>query len=169
MTQVRATPALRRDAGRTARRGAGREAGDSRVVVQYAIARSGLPAATTVRRWVHAAASRTLALTVRFVGAREGRVLNARYRAKDYATNVLTFVYDDGELLAGDVVLCAPVLRREARAQGKSVIAHCAHLLVHGVLHLQGYDHDREPVALRMERREAELLASLGYPDPYPT
>ncbi len=169
MSSVRVEPARRRTAGATGR-GAARRAGSvSQVVVQYAVARGGLPAAPTVRRWVHAAAARALALTVRFVGAREGRALNLRYRAKDYATNVLTFVYDDGELLTGDVVLCAPVLRREARAQGKSVTAHCAHLLVHGVLHLQGYDHDRAPAALRMERRETELLAALGHPDPYPT
>jgi probable rRNA maturation factor len=169
MSAVRAEPARRRDAGAVARGATGSAADDTHVVVQYALARSGLPAAPTVRRWVHAAAARALMLTVRFVGAREGRALNLRYRAKDYATNVLTFVYDDGELLTGDLVLCAPVLRREARAQGKSVTAHCAHLLVHGVLHLQGYDHDRAPAALRMERREAELLAALGYPDPYPT
>ena len=137
--------------------------------VQYAVARRGLPSAVTVRGIVRASAARDAAVTVRFVGSREGRALNARFRGKDYATNVLTFVYDDGQMLAGDVVLCAPVLRREARAGGKSVIAHCAHLLVHGMLHLQGHDHLREADALRMERRESALLAALGYPDPYPT
>ncbi|MEO6929500.1 MAG: rRNA maturation RNase YbeY [Casimicrobiaceae bacterium] len=138
-------------------------------VVQYAVARRGLPSAVTVRRCVRAAARCDLTVTVRFVGAREGRRLNARFRGKDYATNVLTFVYDDGETLAGDVVLCAPVLRREARAQGKTVIAHCAHLLVHGMLHLQGFDHDRDAAARAMQRRETLLLATLGFPDPYLT
>jgi probable rRNA maturation factor len=118
---------------------------------------------------VRAAALRDLAVTVRFVGMREGRRLNSRFRGKDRATNVLTFVYDDEHRLTGDLVLCAPVLRREAQAGGKTVIAHCAHLLVHGMLHLQGYDHDRDADARRMQRREAQLLAALGYPDPYAT
>jgi probable rRNA maturation factor len=139
------------------------------VRVQYAVPRAGLPGPATVRRCARAATERALAVTVRFVGAREARALNARYRGKDHATNVLTFVYDDGELLTGDLVLCAPVLRREARAQGKSVIAHSAHLLVHGMLHLQGYDHDVDADAQRMERREVQLLAALGHRDPYST
>ncbi|MEP7061081.1 MAG: rRNA maturation RNase YbeY [Betaproteobacteria bacterium] len=160
------TPA--RAAAAPALRAAGRAAAPD-VRVQYAVSRAGLPAPATVRRCARAAAERALAVTVRFVGAREARALNARYRGKDHATNVLTFVYDDGGLLTGDLVLCAPVLRREARAQGKSVIAHSAHLLVHGMLHLQGYDHDVDADAQRMERREAQLLASLGHPDPYTT
>ena len=135
--------------------------------VQYAVARGGLPAAASVRRCVQTAAQRDLAVTVRFVGAREARKLNLLYRGKDYATNVLTFVYDDGGMLTGDLVLCAPVLRHEAKAQGKTVTAHCAHLLVHGMLHLQGHDHQRDAEARRMERRETQLLATLGYPNPY--
>ena len=137
------------------------------VSVQYAVARKGLPAAASVRRYVSAAAERDATVTVRFAGAREARTLNAVFRGKDYATNVLTFVYDDGGMRSGDLVLCVPVVRREARSQGKSVIAHCAHLLIHGMLHLQGYDHERHADAARMERREAALLAALGFADPY--
>lgn len=154
----------RRVAGRNAAPAAHATAG-----VQYAVSRAGLPAASTVRHVVQVAAMRDLAVTVRFVGAREARALNSRFRGKDHATNVLTFVYDDGDMLTGDLVLCAPVLRREAGAGGKTVIAHCAHLLVHGMLHLQGYDHERDADAQRMQRRETQLLATLGYPDPYST
>ncbi len=123
--------------------------------------------AATVRRWAQAALERDAVVTVRFVGTREGHTLNAMFRGKDYATNVLTFVYDDAKPLEGDLVLCVPVARREAARQGKTLRAHCAHLVVHGVLHLQGYDHDRDRAATRMERRESALLAALGYPDPY--
>jgi probable rRNA maturation factor len=114
-----------------------------------------------------AALDRDAHVTLRFVGAREGRSLNARYRGRDYATNVLTFVYDDVAPLTGDLVLCTPVVRREAREQGKPFRAHCAHLVIHGMLHLQGYDHERDAEARRMEAREARILAGLGYPDPY--
>ena len=138
-----------------------------RTSVQYAVARRGLPPAAAVRRIAGLAAERAFAATVRFVGAREGRTLNALFRGKDYATNVLTFVYDDAGELTGDLVLCVPVLRREAKSQGKSVIAHCTHLLVHGLLHLQGYDHERAADAARMERREVALLATLGFANPY--
>jgi probable rRNA maturation factor len=120
-----------------------------------------------LRRWVKAAQERDLAVTLRFVGRREGRHLNARFRRRDYATNVLTFVYDDVVPLAGDIVLCVPVLAREARTQGKTLRAHCAHLVIHGMLHLQGYDHHRRADAARMEAREAALLRALRYPDPY--
>ncbi len=137
------------------------------VTVQYAVTRKGLPAAASVRRYVAAATEREATVTVRFAGAREGRTLNAVFRGKDYATNVLTFVYDDGGMRGGDLVLCVPVVRREARSQGKSVIAHCAHLLIHGMLHLQGYDHERDADAACMERRETALLAALGFADPY--
>jgi len=137
------------------------------VRVQYAVSRRGLPSATRVRRIATLAAARAFAATVRFVGTREGRALNARFRGKDHPTNVLTFVYDDGGGLTGDLVLCVPVLRREAKSQGKSVIAHCTHLLVHGFLHLQGHDHERDADAARMERREVALLAALGFANPY--
>lgn len=135
--------------------------------VQYATNAEGLPARALVRRWVRAALAVDAAVTVRFVDAIEGRALNAEYRGKDYATNVLTFVYDDESPRAGDVVLCAPVVRREADAQGKTLAAHYAHLVVHGMLHLQGFDHERPADAKVMEARESAILVRLGIPDPY--
>jgi probable rRNA maturation factor len=107
-------------------------------------------------------------VTVRFVDAGRGAGLNRDYRGKDYATNVLSFPYAAGTTLSGDLVLCLPVLEREAREQGKPPEAHCAHLIVHGMLHLQGYDHEAGRAdAERMEALGAEILADLGYPDPY--
>jgi probable rRNA maturation factor len=105
-------------------------------------------------------------VTLRFVGEAEGRRLNREFRGRDYATNVLTFVYSTRPL-CGDVVICAPVVAREARSQDKAVEAHHAHLLVHGLLHLQGFDHEREAQALRMEGKERRVLRALGYADPY--
>ncbi len=137
------------------------------LAVQYAVARTGLPAVASLRRWAAAALERDVAATVRFVGLAEGRTLNAIYRGKDHATNVLTFVYDDAVPLAGDVVLCVPVLRREARAGGVTLRAHCAHLVVHGMLHLQGHDHATPREAARMEARETALMEMLGIADPY--
>jgi probable rRNA maturation factor len=105
---------------------------------------------------------------VRIVGAAEARALNRRYRGRDYSPNVLAFPYGSSRgILRGDVVLCAPVIAREARAQGKAVDAHFAHLMVHGLLHLQGYRHVKRREAARMETLEKRLLAKLGYPDPY--
>ncbi|MCC6194574.1 MAG: rRNA maturation RNase YbeY [Burkholderiales bacterium] len=135
--------------------------------MQYASSAKGLPTRAQVRRWVRAALEGDATVTVRFVGAIEGRALNALYRGKDYATNVLTFVYDDESPRAGDVVLCAQVVRKEADAQGKTLAAHYAHLVVHGMLHLQGYDHEQAADAARMEARETAVLAFLGLPDPY--
>jgi probable rRNA maturation factor len=140
--------------------------------VQYAVPRRGLPHRTRLVRWIEAALTRPARLTVRFVGAREGRALNRDFRRRDYATNVLTFAYGRetrarGAPLAGDLVLCAPVAAREARAEGKPLDAHYAHLVVHGTLHLLGWMHERAGDAERMERREARILARLGYPDPY--
>jgi probable rRNA maturation factor len=137
------------------------------LVVQYAVSARTLPPRATLRRWARAALDGNAAVTIRFVGTREGRRLNARFRDRDYATNVLTFVYDDGLPLAGDLVLCAPVLRREAREQGKKLADHIAHLVVHGMLHLQGFDHATARTAGVMERRETAILAGLGIPDPY--
>jgi len=137
------------------------------VAVQYGVASATLPAPTALRRWARAAAERDATVTLRFVGNREGRTLNARYRGKEHATNVLAFVYDKAARIEGDIVLCAPVVRAEARAQGKSLAEHCAHLVVHGMLHLQGYDHDTRRAARAMEARETALLAALGVPDPY--
>ncbi len=148
-----------------------------RLSMQVAVRDSGLPARSTIRRWLLRALRRDAALTVRFVGAAEGRRLNRDFRGRDYATNVLTFGYETGAAqvpaaagsmpLAGDIALCVPVLRREARAQRKLLVAHCAHLTIHGALHLQGYDHQTSKDATVMETLETKLLASLGYDDPY--
>jgi probable rRNA maturation factor len=126
-----------------------------------------------VRRWVQAALLRPAELTVRFVDAEEGRVLNRDYRAKDYATNVLTFAYNEGEEIGADeptradIILCTDVLEKEAAEQNKTVEEHTAHLVVHGVLHAQGYDHDNDEEAAEMEQLERDILEALGYPDPY--
>jgi len=142
--------------------------------VQCAVATRGLPVRSTLRRWLLAALERDASVTLRFVGEPEGRQLNTQFRGKGYATNVLTFVYDERSHdaphdapLAGDIVICVPVARREARAAGRPLRAHLAHLVVHGVLHLQGYDHERNRDAARMERREADLLRRFRYSDPY--
>ena len=136
--------------------------------VQYAVPRSGLPAARSVRAWALAALERHAQATVRFVGAREGRALNRDYRGRDYATNVLTFTYGQHEdALLGDIVLCVPVVAREAATQRKALRWHYAHLVVHGMLHLQGYDHERARDARKMENREIAVLRQLGFDDPY--
>jgi probable rRNA maturation factor len=140
------------------------------LTVQKAVSSPGLPTNTELRRWLSAALEPSAAITVRFVGAAESRRLNRAYRDKAYATNVLSFGYSGtgrGQALAGDIVLCAPVLRREARAQGKTLAAHIAHLTVHGALHLQGHDHQSPSAAARMEALEKRILAQLGFPDPY--
>jgi probable rRNA maturation factor len=116
---------------------------------------------------VRAALTRPARITLRVVGAREARLLNQRYRQRDYATNVLTFVYSEDMPLEGDIAICAPVMSREASAMGISREAHYAHLTVHGVLHLQGHDHQRARAAGRMERLETSILKKLGYADPY--
>jgi probable rRNA maturation factor len=120
-----------------------------------------------VSRWIRAALEVPGEITVRIVGAEEGQTLNREYRAKDYATNVLTFDYSHEPVVAADLVLCAPVLQREAVELGIPLQAHYAHLLVHGTLHAQGYDHEVEDQARAMEARESELLRALGYRDPY--
>jgi len=135
--------------------------------VQYGVAPAKLPAPAALRRWAKAATESNASVTLRFVGKREGQTLNALYRGKEYATNVLAFAYDKAPRVEGDIVLCAPVVRDEARAQGKTLEDHCAHLVVHGMLHLQGYDHDTARDARAMEARETALLARLGVSDPY--
>lgn len=140
--------------------------------VQYACRDAALPARPQVRRWVratlHAMGDRPAEVAVRFVDAEEGRTLNRDYRRKDYATNVLSFAYEAEPAVAGDLVVCVPVVLREAVEQGKAPEAHFAHLIVHGMLHLLGYDHEADArEAKRMELREREILAGLGYPDPY--
>ena len=120
-----------------------------------------------VARWVRAALSLPGEITVRIVGAEEGRALNRDYRAKDYATNVLTFNYAHAPVVAADLVVCAPVVQREAAEQGIDLQAHYAHLLVHGTLHAQGHDHELDAPARVMEARESELMRTLGFSDPY--
>jgi probable rRNA maturation factor len=137
------------------------------LAVQYATDAGHLPARAQFRRWIKAALQRDVQITLRIVGEDEGRVLNRDFRGKDYATNVLTFVYDDAQPLSGDIVICAPVVEKEAREQHKDVLAHYAHLTIHAALHLQGYDHENEQDAAEMEARETALLAKLGYADPY--
>ena len=126
-----------------------------------------------IRKWVKAALLAPAELTIRFVDAAEGQALNREYRGKDYATNVLTFAYNEGEDIAedeptrADIILCTDVLQREAAEQKKSVEEHTAHLVVHGVLHAQGYDHEEDEEADEMESLETEILEALGYADPY--
>jgi probable rRNA maturation factor len=147
------------------------------VEVQRAV-RAWAPAARRIAQWVQAAVGARgagSAVAVRVVGAAEGRRLNRGWRRKDHATNVLSFPAPRGTpppaggagRPLGDLVICAPVLAREAREQGKPRVAHWAHLVVHGSLHLVGFDHERDADARRMERREQRVLAGLGFPDPY--
>ncbi|MEW6515186.1 MAG: rRNA maturation RNase YbeY [Pseudomonadota bacterium] len=137
------------------------------LAVQYGCTDAQLPDRSQVRRWVKAAQETSAQLAVRFVDAKEGRTLNRDFRGKDYATNVLTFVYETQPVL-GDLVICTAVVRREAKEQGKPFGAHLAHMVVHGMLHLQGYDHETGAAdAARMEAREREVLARFGIPDPY--
>lgn len=156
-----ATRAHPRKASRTRRRAA------VELNVQYATRSRKVPAPEDFRKWIGAAMNADARITVRLVGLDEGRALNRDYRGKDYATNVLTFVLDEGPPYEGDLALCAPVVSREARAQGKDVIAHYAHLTVHGVLHLQGHEHEHEPQAVAMEKLETRIMKRLGYADPY--
>jgi probable rRNA maturation factor len=150
--------------------------------VQHAVRHEASPHRPQVLRWLRAAQEGAATVSVRFVDVDEGRALNRDYRHKDYATNVLSFVYDSEPIVGsalpavgsalpavvGDLVICVPVVLREAQEQGKAAEAHFAHLIVHGMLHLQGYDHETGARdARRMEAREREILDGLGYPDPY--
>jgi probable rRNA maturation factor len=135
--------------------------------VQYAVAARNLPGRAQFRRWVRAALEHDARITVRIIGRAEGKSLNRQFRGGDGPTNVLSFVYRDAPPYEGDLALCAPVVTREAREQRKSVAAHYAHLVVHGTLHLQGYDHEKTANAAVMETRESHIVAKLGYPDPY--
>ena len=162
------------------------------LTVQYASSVQHLPTRAQFRRWIKVALhpqgvrrrvpgsfaatlplQRDAIITLRIVDEVEGRELNKKYRGKDYATNVLTFVYDDAEStlqpLSGDVVICAPVVEREAAAQHKDLPAHYAHLTVHAVLHLQGYQHENDADAAEMEELETALMLELRYSDPYRT
>ena len=120
-----------------------------------------------VARWIRAALGAPAEITVRIVGAEEGRALNRDYRGKDYATNVLTFDYERTPLVVADIVVCAPVVAGEALAQGLALADHYAHLLVHGTLHAQGHDHESDADAAVMEARESAVLVALGLSDPY--
>ena len=142
--------------------------------VQYASAADGLPSRAQVRRWVAAALEHPAEITVRIVDAEEAQALNQEYRDKGYVPNVLTFEYGEIDhdesgrgVLGGDVVICAPVVEREAREQGKPLKAHYAHMTIHGVLHLQGYDHIDPAEAEIMESREAAILKQFRIPNPY--
>ena len=148
------------------------------VSITYGLPRSGIPAAVSFRRWVRAALEgriRQADLAIRIVDAKEGRAFNRHYRGKDYATNVLSFPADLPEglpegvrlPLLGDLVICAPVVAKEAREQGKPLAAHYAHLTVHGTLHLLGWNHDDDTEAECMEGLEREILAGMGIDDPY--
>ena len=134
--------------------------------IQRASRAAHIPSDRRIRAIAAAAFRGSATITLRYVAEAEGLRLNREYRGREYATNVLTFVYSQRPL-AGDIVICAPVVAREAREQGKAVADHHAHLLVHGLLHLQGLDHEAEAEAILMERREARILAKLGIANPY--
>jgi probable rRNA maturation factor len=149
-------------------------AGTPSIGVEYAVAAEGMPEAAEIRRWATQAllpGRKDAELSVRVVDEAEITALNRRYRGKDAATNVLSFPFDGlpgiETRLLGDVAICAPVVAAEAVVQGKPPAAHWAHLVIHGVLHLQGYDHHAEAEAQRMEELESRLLARLGFPDPW--
>ncbi|MDO8291729.1 MAG: rRNA maturation RNase YbeY [Gallionella sp.] len=144
------------------------------LAVQYASAAQNLPTRAQLRRWVKAALQRDVSMTLRIVDEAEGRKLNKSYRGKGYATNVLTFVYDDADTLSGDAdvlygdaVICAPVVEKEAAGQHKDLLSHYAHLAIHATLHLQGYDHENEEDAEEMETLETAIMLKLRRPDPY--
>lgn len=142
----------------------------ARLAIQRASRAAHVPSDRKLRAWARAALAGTARVTLRFVTPAEGRRLNRRYRRSDHATNVLSFPYGRGGRgapLEGDLVICPAVVAREAREQGKSVEAHYAHMVVHGLLHLRGFDHERAAEARAMERRERSILARLGFPDPY--
>ena len=144
----------------------------STVAVQCVSQLPNIPRATMFKKWVQAAiaaVNKSAEITVRIVNAAEARNLNSAFRGKDYATNVLTFVYHENSapILMGDIVLCAPVVAREAKAQKKLFINHYAHLTIHGVLHLAGFDHETASDAVVMESTETKILAALGIGNPY--
>jgi len=136
-----------------------------KLAVQRASRAAHIPSDASLRKWANASGVRG-AVSFRDAAATESRQLNREYRRRDYATNVLSSPYS-AKPVEGDLVICAPVVAREARAQGKGVRAHHAHMLVHGLLHLAGFDHERPREAARMEARERAVLARLGFPDPY--
>lgn len=138
------------------------------LTMQYATQANDLPKRAQFQQWIQAALQSNADITLRFVDEAEGRDLNKKYRNKDYATNILTFSYHAANTQCeGDLVICSPLVKKEAIEQGKAIEAHYAHLTIHGTLHLQGYDHEIETDAQIMEAIESDLLLRLGYPDPY--
>ena len=135
--------------------------------IQFATDYLSLPTRAQLRKWAKAALRVDTEVTIRVVDEIEARALNSQYRGRDYATNVLTFALTEEPILMGDIVICAPVVAAEASAQGKELMAHYAHLTVHGILHLHGYDHEIETQAELMESIEIQILAKLGYANPY--
>ncbi len=141
-----------------------------KLAVQYAVSDSkNCPTRSQFRRWVKAALSQSAEIVIRLVDEVEGQQLNHQFRGKDYATNVLTFADHDIQPLLGDIVLCAPVIQQEAQQQHKQLQAHYAHMTIHGILHLQGYDHLDDSEAAEMEQLEIQILSQFGLPNPYVT
>lgn len=137
------------------------------ITTQYASHQTNLPTQNQFRKWAKAAIRVDTEVTIRLVDEAEGRALNKTYRGKDYATNVLTFPLTEEPHLMGDIIICAPVVAAEALAQNKPLEAHYAHLTVHGILHLHGYDHEIEAQAELMEGLETAIVSKLGYANPY--
>ena len=144
------------------------------VAIQRVSNQHGIPTDQKIRKWVRAALADRLAdaeLTIRIVGEKEGAALNEKWRNKDGPTNVLSYPFTENKKLAsgplGDIVICALVIRREAKAQKKPLESHWAHIVIHGTLHLLGYDHIKTKAAAKMEKLEIKLLNSLGYANPY--
>jgi len=138
-----------------------------KLAVQYATHAEAIPTRPMFRKWVKAALRQDAEIVLRIVDEPEGLSLNRNFRGKNYATNVLTFDYGNTRPLSGDIVLCAPVIENEARQESKSLDAHYAHLTVHGILHLQGHEHENDADAAIMQQLEAEILERLGYDTPY--
>ncbi len=137
------------------------------ITIQYRSQHAHLPTKKKFQKWVNATLNVDTEVTIRLVDEQESRELNRMYRGKDYATNVLTFALTETPHLMGDIIICAPVVESEALLQQKSLEAHYAHLTVHGILHLHGYDHEIEAQAELMESLEISILAKLGYANPY--
>lgn len=141
--------------------------------IQYAspaieVALSKIASATLVKKWIKTATNCDGLLTLRFVNAAEGKKLNSTFRKKDYATNVLTFPYEFSKTsLAADIIFCLPIIQKEAKEQNKPIKAHLAHLIVHGCLHAQAYDHENQKDAKKMEALEVKILRQLGFTNPY--